>query len=555
VTADPFQEASVELARPDDDELETEAQLRRSYAQTLQELAETLAASVEFGDLLHEVVVRLVECTGAELALVLATASDERVFYILGSSEDPTAVRLPVNRTAHPEVRRSLEGQEEVWLRDGDETDKPGAEALRWRELGMVWALPLVWKGTAYGALELGFKQEVVLSEALRDLVRQARSLIAFSLRGSELYSSLHEQTRKRATGDDLQRLSEMVHKYEEFFERALDGILVLDRSTRVVHINPAGEQVTGYARHGLVGTPLMDIVVEGDRETLNTVLGRIRAGEYYSFDVGLYTTSGDPILVSVSPSAILEGDEVVVLSFRDVTEARSLETELRSTKEFLERLIDSASDAIVATDVNGQVILFNKGAENLFKMQAADVVGNLYFEDLYPAGAAARVMEELRGPEGGGVGRLKAARKEVLNDNQERVPVSLSANLIYEDGREVGTVAIISDLRERLRIEQRLAQAQEKLVETEKQALIAELAGTTAHELNQPLTSVMGYAELLKRRVPPEDSNVRAVDTILREAERMAEIVRKIGKITRYETKTYVGGTQILDLDKSSKE
>jgi len=102
----------VELARPDDDELETEAQLRRSYAQTLQELADTLAASVEFGDLLHEVVVRLVECTGAELALVLATASDERVFYILGSSEDPTAVRLPVNRTAHPEVRRALEGQD-----------------------------------------------------------------------------------------------------------------------------------------------------------------------------------------------------------------------------------------------------------------------------------------------------------------------------------------------------------------------------------------------------------------------------------------------------------
>ena len=89
----------------------------------------------------------------------------------------------------------------------------------------------------------------------------------------------------------------------------------------------------------------------------------------------------------------------------------------------------------------------------------------------------------------------------------------------------------------------------------TEKQALIAELAGTTAHELNQPLTSVMGYSELLKKKMSPDDVHYRAVDIILREAERMAEIVRKIGKITRYETKAYVGSTQILDLDKSTTD
>ena len=88
----------------------------------------------------------------------------------------------------------------------------------------------------------------------------------------------------------------------------------------------------------------------------------------------------------------------------------------------------------------------------------------------------------------------------------------------------------------------------------TEKQAVIAELAGTTAHELNQPLTSIMGYAELMRKKLSPDDQHYRAVDTILREAERMAEIVRKIGKITRYETKAYVGSTQILDLDKSTE-
>jgi signal transduction histidine kinase len=83
----------------------------------------------------------------------------------------------------------------------------------------------------------------------------------------------------------------------------------------------------------------------------------------------------------------------------------------------------------------------------------------------------------------------------------------------------------------------------------------VAELAGAAAHELNQPLTSVMAYAELLKRRLDADSPGFGAAEVIYNEAERMAEIVRKIGKITKYETKSYVGQARILDLDKSSRE
>jgi len=87
-----------------------------------------------------------------------------------------------------------------------------------------------------------------------------------------------------------------------------------------------------------------------------------------------------------------------------------------------------------------------------------------------------------------------------------------------------------------------------------EKQALVSELAGTAAHELNQPLTSVLGFAELLHRRGLGDDSTREALAAILREAERMAQIVRKIGRITRYETKEYVGNRRIVDLDRAAQ-
>jgi signal transduction histidine kinase len=150
------------------------------------------------------------------------------------------------------------------------------------------------------------------------------------------------------------------------------------------------------------------------------------------------------------------------------------------------------------------------------------------------------------------GNGRIEGLRTEIVDSKGERVPVLLSSALILEENQPVGSVGIFTDLRERMRMEQKLAQAQEQIMAQERQAIIAELAGAAAHELNQPLTSVMGYAELLKRKIGSDLSAMNAAEVIYNEAERMAEIVRKIGKITKYETKSYVGRARILDLDRA---
>ena len=194
------------------------------------------------------------------------------------------------------------------------------------------------------------------------------------------------------------------------------------------------------------------------------------------------------------------------MLAFRDVTEARALEAELRKARDFLERLIDSTVDGIICADLRGNILIFNQGAARLYGYSPDEVIGKLPSWRLYPEGVARAIMSELRSADHGGVGRLEPSRREIVTKDGDLVPMSLAASIVYEDGREIATVGIISDLRDRIKMEQRLMQAQEKLVVSEKQALIAELAGTTAHELNQPLTSVMGYSELLKKKMAPED-------------------------------------------------
>ena len=271
--------------------------------------------------------------------------------------------------------------------------------------------------------------------------------------------------------------------------------------------------------------------------------------------DVVARTISGRRVIVSLS-AAPLDGDAgegAAILTLRDVTRQREMADELRQTTEFLERLIDGSVDAIIAADMRGNIILFNKAAESICGYSATEVIGKLHVTELYPSGVAREIMHRLRSGEYGGPGRLSTSRFDILSKAGERIPVNMTASILFEENRESATVGIFTDLRDRLSLERRLTDAEARLIESEKNAVLVALAGTTAHELNQPLTSVMGYSELLKRRMRADDPLLGLVDIIFREADRMADIVKKIGRITKYETKQYVGTQKIVDLDKAA--
>jgi PAS domain S-box-containing protein len=295
--------------------------------------------------------------------------------------------------------------------------------------------------------------------------------------------------------------------------------------------------------------------VHEDDVASVRALFAGFSRGEYpRGVDVRVRRGDGALRVMSLSFSPLLDGEGAVLFSFRDVTEERETAAELVKTKEFLQSLIEASVDPIVASDMKGTIILYNKAAERVYGWTAEEVVGKASARLLYPPGGAEAVMRMIRSPQHGGVGKLDNVRTDAIDRAGNIIPISLSASLVYEGGVPVATFGIFTDLREKLRVEERLAQAQQKLAVTEKQALIAELAGTAAHELNQPLQSVMVYAEMLIRKTEGRQEQTYA-KTILSEAERMKDIVRKIGKITKYETKTYVGTQRILDLDKSSGE
>ena len=227
---------------------------------------------------------------------------------------------------------------------------------------------------------------------------------------------------------------------------------------------------------------------------------------------------------------------------------------ELEKTRDFLENVILSSPDAIVASNQDGEIMLYNEAAERILGWTAQEAIG-ADVRILYPAGGAERIMHMLRATAFGGTGRLEPKREIVIDREGREIPVEISAAIVTGEGAaEVATVGIFTDLRGRIRMEEQLQEATESLERSRRQAVVAELAGAAAHELNQPLTSLLGYAELLNKRIDEDDPNWRAVETIQQESKRIADIVKKIGQITEYRTKEYVGGMRIVDLDSASE-
>lgn len=78
-------------------------------------------------------------------------------------------------------------------------------------------------------------------------------------------------------------------------------------------------------------------------------------------------------------------------------------------------------------------------------------------------------------------------------------------------------------------------------------------MAGAVCHELNQPLQAISGYAETLLLNLQTYDPGYSKVEKIIGLAKKMGDITNKLMKITRYETKDYVKGVKIIDIDKST--
>lgn len=329
-------------------------------------------------------------------------------------------------------------------------------------------------------------------------------------------------------------RIQATESRYRDLFEAVPEAILVMATDGRLVDCNRAILDLLGYgSRHEFLRIdPSVDLFVDPD-DQLRFLSMMVCDGGVRDLEVAFRRKDGAAVTMALSGRARRKADVAVeyeVLGV-DLTERKKLERRLRDQARFLANVIDASVDGIIFGDMSGRIRIFNRGAERIFGFSEEEAIGKMTVDQLYhPPEMAREVMRMIRAVNHGGTGRLDGLLVNTRRKDGSAVRCNLSAAIVRDDaGEEVGTVGILVDLTERLAMEDRLSEAREKLMQSEKLAAMGRLTSQIAHEINNPLYGILNTLELLRPLTETDHRRRRLIDITLSEGRRLGDLLRKM--------------------------
>ena len=303
-------------------------------------------------------------------------------------------------------------------------------------------------------------------------------------------YAYLRDITERKRFEKDLKDSEE---KFRNLFERVRHGLFISAKEGHFLDCNQALLEMAGYKdkEEFLEIDIAKDLYVNPeDRKKFQRLIEQ--QGFVKDLEVEFKKRSGEKITVLLT-AHVKKDEKGEVVGYEginiDISDRKRMERELKEANDFLMNLIDSSVDGIIATNMKGDILLFNKGAENLLGYRSEEVVGKMNIRSIYPPGVAKEVMDKLRSPDFGGIGKLTSFPIIHRRKDGEMIEGDLSASLIYDEkGNEVASVGIFKDLRERSKMERELREIQQALLQSEKLAAMGRLTSQIAHELNNPI-------------------------------------------------------------------
>jgi len=274
----------------------------------------------------------------------------------------------------------------------------------------------------------------------------------------------MRETPRRREEGTLKEAYDSQKAHLDHLFASLREAVVLVDNQGTVREVNPEFERLFGYTREKVLGGNIDDLIAPDDlEEEASGVTSSVVEGRQQLLETKRRRMDGSLVDVSVLASPISVGGDIVGFYgiYRDISDRKRAEAELRREKAHLDRLFRSLLEAIVLVDNRGTVKEVNPEFERLFGYTRGEALGRNIDDLIAPEGLEEEAREV--------TSEVIDGRETLLETRRRRsdgslVDVSVLAAPITYDRGVVGFYGIYRDITQRKRATERLARSRERI-------------------------------------------------------------------------------------------
>ncbi|HMA67010.1 MAG TPA: PAS domain S-box protein [Desulfosalsimonadaceae bacterium] len=317
--------------------------------------------------------------------------------------------------------------------------------------------------------------------------------------------------------------------KFRVIFNSTSDAVYIHDMAGRILEANAVACNETGYSYEELLQMTPMDIVVPSEQHMVPKRLQELRQKGQLIFETTHRRKDGTQYPVEIKHRIIeYEGKSCVLGVVRDLTERKQKEEALRESERQKNLILNSATEKIIYFSTDMRVIWANRAAASLTGEAEEAITGRCCYELCHKRSAPCPdcLVEKARDTQ-----TPQEAEKQGPGD---RYWLMRAYPAIGNGGKVAGIVLFIQDITEKQRAEEEKKKLEAQFQQSQKMESIGRLAGGVAHDLNNLLSPILGYGEMILAEKQEDEALQRRLTHIIEAGSRACSIVRQLLAFSR---------------------
>ncbi len=346
-----------------------------------------------------------------------------------------------------------------------------------------------------------------------------------------DLQKNLEKIVNKRTKElNDSQKILQLKSKEQQIMLDSSPAMIFFkDINNRIIRVNKAFAELIDMPIRSIIGKHEKDILPGNTNPLINNITELIKTGNpVHNIKVLVNTPKGDRWLkVDQIPYRDIDGNISGIIGFAlDITDRVMVEEELRESEGKYRELIESIEEILFRIDSNGIVSYISPSCHAVFGLGPEKIINKDYIDFIHKDD----IIEVKKHFKKSLSEIAEAFEFRVFNKSGEIRWMQSYSKPVQKDGSLIGIQGMMRDITERKKAELDKKNLEEQLFQAQKMESIGRLAGGIAHDFNNILSSIMGYAELLKMHVTKENSTEgKAVNVILKGSKKAAALTRQL--------------------------